>query len=1048
MAKNNRLNKLKHGLVVLLAFLCALSASLFTLTACGKSDDATDTTKYSYTDKDDSEYIANSKFSYNLVSKLATDFPVSSPSGWTKSTENSTSSTVNSGVVDTTDAGWTELLNTLYNDSDFVNYVRNAYEGKIKTAMGKDDPTESEMNTFIKEHKGYDGENVFPANPARKDGDKYVYMLNNYAKNADYQIGTAQKVSSSSTVTVKAGETYKITFWINTLNVTSRDGDSPLANVRITSSVGGNSQSEYRIDKIDTNGEWRQYTVYVEGNENYDSTFGIALALGKGGKNSDDGKLFAEGTVYFDDVIVTKLGDNEQIPAGAVKSFVNYGSEDAIVGNTTVSSTREYAYSMKLENSIESSTLAVTDIDFPSSAEFTKSNVTDKNGEYITSKTIAAGSAITANASGDGDLTLTLKNASATVSVKDGFDDFTLNAKSYLYATFNLTNLLDKLGSTTVTVDVFEKLSSGEYKKTAAVTTYSAVGEDAVLCELLFKNNFESGTKEFYFDIVVGPTDVATANLSGLASGTITLSDLQYITGSTDEDRYTDGSDNPAYKLYSFFSSKADATVALYAGYGSDYSEDTDTASYNITVAPGNFGDIVSYPTAPKGYYGITANHIYVKEDDGSDTLDTVVNDRLGKAIEANKSYAGLINSKYLTAYGSADLTNALGLKESDDDIQPIVIYNATADRYGFIGTKNSVAASAYAKVSVKLRVVGDNAAAYVYLVNVAGTHKEVMELVDQNGTAHTLQRKITANMMEKGWLTVDFYVATGASTKDFRVEVWNGSRDAADTATSTGYVFVESINVTTSSAFTEPASKAAAFSGDSNPLGAAGRIAVENGKQVSYTRELTETETKFNKEYPDQKVEYKENYIWAETNSMVYAIYNTVDPVEKNPYDNITDDDDNGSGCNATTDSSTFWLSFSTILLAVVLVLAIIALIVKNVRAKRKANKSDAKSHYTVKSRIKTVDKKSAKAQKAKKEATEDVEENEIDEESEGPAETEATENADATDGEEAVEETENAEKSGAESKDLDDYVYGDVQDFGDAVTNEDKEDDSEEDK
>lgn len=1042
MTRNDRLNKLKHGLIVLLALICAISATLFTLTACGKKSESVTDPTYTYSDKDDSKFITNSKFSYNLKTKLLSDYPVASPSGWSKSTENSTSSTVNSGVVDTSEAGWAELLNTLYKDSDFVSYVRNAYRAEVIAAMGKDNPTDSEMNTFIKEKKGYDGTNVFPANPARNGGDNFVYMLNNYAKSEDYGYGTAQKVTSSSTVTVKAGETYKITFWVKTLNLTATTNESPLANVRITNSVGGNSQSEYRIENIDTNGEWKQYTVYVEGDADYDSTFGIVLALGRGGKDSNDGRLFAEGTAYFDDVIVSKLEKDEQIPAGAVKSVLAYGAEDAIIGNKTTSASEEYAYSMNLESSINANLSEDRrTVAFPSVAEFTKSNVTE-NGENITSKTIASDSTINASVT-DGVLKLTLKNASATLTVKDGSADFTLGAKSYLYATFNLTNLLNKLGSTTVTVDVYDRVPGGEYKKTSATTTYSTVGEDAVKCELLFKNNFTDGAREFYFDIVIGPADVAAATLSDLASGELLLSDLEVITGMIDADDYADGSSTPAYKLYSFFSSKADATVALYSGYNSDYSKPSDAKSYDISVAPGNIGEILFHPTAPKGFYGITANHIYVKEQTGTEVLDSEVNGRVGKDIEAGKSYAGLINSKYLEAYGNAELTAALGLKEGDEDIQPIVIYNAEADHYGFIGTKNTVSASSYAKVTVTLRVVGD-ATAYVYLADVAGKHKEVMGLTENVkgapvATTHKLQRAITSDMMEKGWLTVEFYFATGASSKDFRVEVWNGSRENTTQTASKGYVFVKSVSVSTSSAFTEPTRMAQAFSDTSNPLGAAG-LAANNDKLVSYTRVLTDKEKKFNKEYPDQKVEYKENYIWAETNSMVYAIYNTIDPVETNPYDNVKEDD-KGSGCNAKTDASTFWLQFSTIVLAVVLVLAIVALIVKNVHAKKKANRNDAKSHYTVKSRIQSSDKKTAKPAKPDKKTVD----NDFSESEENEAENDV-----ASETTESAEETDSAEKEeiGAENQNLDDYVYGDVQDFGDAVTNEDKEDSSEEDK
>ena len=153
----------------------------------------------------------------------------------------------------------------------------------------------------------------------------------------------------------------------------------------------------------------------------------------------------------------------------------------------------------------------------------------------------------------------------------------------------------------------------------------------------------------------------------------------------------------------------------------------------------------------------------------------------------------------------------------------------------------------------------------------------------------------------------------------------------------------------------------------------------------------------------------------------MVYAIYNTLEPFESDPYANVDDDYNGGSGCNVKTDSSSFWLGFSSILLAVVLVLAILALIVKRVRSKRKANRKDAKSHYTVKSRVQT-------SKTSKKPVKKVVKEEPAEE-----AEETATESEDNTESETPAEQN------------LDDYVYGDVQNFGDAETNEDKPSDEE---
>ena len=140
----------------------------------------------------------------------------------------------------------------------------------------------------------------------------------------------------------------------------------------------------------------------------------------------------------------------------------------------------------------------------------------------------------------------------------------------------------------------------------------------------------------------------------------------------------------------------------------------------------------------------------------------------------------------------------------------------------------------------------------------------------------------------------------------------------------------------------------------------------------------------------------------------MVYAIFNTLDPVETNPYDNEPEEETTEAGnCSAETDPATFWMSFSSILLAAVLVVAIVMLAVKTFLRRRKANASDAKSHYTITSRT--------KKQKPVKTKNIEIEDDEYEEQSEDLEET-AQDNA---------EETETEEEK-------DSYVYGDVEVFG----------------
>ena len=90
-----------------------------------------------------------------------------------------------------------------------------------------------------------------------------MFMLNNYTTESFIGFGTAQKVTSSSSVTVEAGKIYKLGVNIKTVNLYGANSSAEYANIRLTNSIGGNSQAEYRIGKINTQGEWKNYSVYI-----------------------------------------------------------------------------------------------------------------------------------------------------------------------------------------------------------------------------------------------------------------------------------------------------------------------------------------------------------------------------------------------------------------------------------------------------------------------------------------------------------------------------------------------------------------------------------------------------------------------------------------------------------------------------------------------------------------------------------------------------------------------------------------------------------------
>ncbi|MDY2842255.1 MAG: hypothetical protein SOT08_06240 [Candidatus Borkfalkiaceae bacterium] len=1057
MTNNGSSKTLKTKFVLVLTVLCLVISCIFGFTACKKSVSVTDPT-YSYTEptvENEDEIIKNQSFSLGSDSTKDDAFPVTSATGWTKASDNSAaSSAVNSGIVKLTADSWRSTVKTLYADSDFESYLKKLPDGKSKTDIDdaiKAEKGESYSVTDDDRAEYIIANNLFsmPEKHAGENVDDYVYMLNNMRTESYSGLGTAQKLTSSTSVTVEKGKIYKISVWVKTVNVKGTG-----ANIRLVNSVGGVSQSDFRISNIKTattadNGGWEQFAVYVKADAAYDCTVTLVLGLGYGKGSSDSTIDYAEGTVFFDDVKVEK--DVAAIPAGATSYSLAFGSTDKTEATTAdVDGVKSCAYDMKVDTGATAYSTALNE-------EFTKSNVTAPGAggvyEEITSKTYNSASTFEKTNEGAGVYKFSLNQASGTVKLTDAPE--TVAAGKYVYLSFNIKIQLDKLGSTAVSLLIVDSPNSAKPIKT--YTAVSAAEDDEwTLVSVIVKNNFETGDRKFDAYLVIGPTDVSAVKYNAdFATGDVYVKDFNVKTGKTDKEDYVvtnvyeDGADNPEYKLYnSLLSAKANATVALYAGNAADYSEPSESENYSLTYAPGNIGCIETAPTAVKGYYGIIAGHAFVSEDipETEDKKYFETNTRTGKTGDEHGNFAGLINTKYLSNYSGitalSEIQTQLGAY-GDDDIQPIMIYNGTEDSYGFIGENQTVAASAYASVSVTLKAAG-NAKAYVYLVNTSDKAKSVLTFSDfnvnteigktANGTAfngadHKLAFTVDKNTEsdENGWVTVTFYVAAGADAIDFRVEVWNGDRTA--TNKSQGYVFVKDINVTTSSAFSEPSSWANAFSTSGNPLYDAKSIYLD--ELVGYKRVLTATEEKFNKEYPEQTVSYEPTYVWAKNDTMIYAVYNTVNPVVTDPYESI-EDEETESGCTAKTDPSTFWLSFSSVLLGVVLVLAIIALVVKTVRRKRIANKSDAKTQYKVKSRIDSHrENQKLAAKKAKAAKVEETEETESDG-------TEPDKDEETADG--ATEET--APES-AEEQNLDAYVYGEVQDFGDAETNEDKDGD-----
>lgn len=1045
MAKQNYLKKLKEKFIVILSVICMVCFSAFALYACGDTEDLdyNDDT-YSVTTEDNG-LITNQSFAYvdDYKNFDAEDFPLTSPTAWTRAVDSASSSLVNSGAVDISEANWKVLLGTLYDDQDFTDYLKAKYDYsdiEVKTAINADDTdsvTAKQVKDYVIEHlllgNDFLGKTNFGGDfktPTRTGAtDNYAYMLNNYVAENKLGVGTAQKVTSTSTVTLEKNKTYKLSVWIKTINLASTNPDEYFgANIRLVNNINSTLQAEYRITDIKC-GDWTEYSLYINTDENFKGSFSIVLGLGLGlGKNTVT-KYFTEGTALFDDVTVEEV---TTVPTGLTTSDLVYGSTEII--EVKAQNNTSFVYNLTLDNSLPAFNTTLT-----ATGELTKSNVKDGNGQYITSKYFDASSSaeMTEDA---GVKTVTLNKSSYTLNLTSA--EFKLEntaVKKFAYLSFYIKSDLSSLGSKLIALNVVDKLGTGTTVRPSVATVTAEDGEWTRV-GLFIKNNFENSTRAFDVQLVIGPSDLTAVNYSSdFATGTVQIKDLKFFIDDYSADAYItadyeNGADNPEYKMVKLFETISTVT-SLYHGFSEDYSEPSEeTVTYNLTSAPGNMGSIIYNPTNVSGYTGIVSNHSYVKENIDGVTLENTINDRTGAGNA--KGNAGLINTKYLSAYTNyTDIQNALNgvTYSADKPLQSLMIYNKVADSYGYIGESQTLSASTNAKVSVTLRVVGANAKAYVYLIDTSFEGKNVMNFADftvntdivsgvTKGTevsadSNQLVFEVTPSMVTSdGWVTVEFYLGVGATKKEFRLEVWNGSRDGEET--SQGFVFVNDIEIVTSDAFTPATRWADAFTSAESPLF---NLSREDLKLYAYQQQLNEDEVAFNKEYPDQTVSYSANYVWAQNDTFIYAVYSSVDPVYNNPYDAIEDIEDESTGCVAETDPSTFWLSFSSILLGAVLVLAILALFIKNVKRRRKYAKIDAKSNYKVQSRIKTHKRNQAKLNaKADSKVKEEPIVEEPVEEIPEPEQV----------AEELIEEA--TEEIKPEEQDLDDYVYGEVQDFG----------------
>ncbi|MBQ7948441.1 MAG: hypothetical protein IJ284_01625 [Clostridia bacterium] len=344
MKTTNNTRKSKFLAFLLSVMMLSSAGALFASCADGEDSSSSSSTSSTETEEEtrtDDGLIKNANFDFTTLSSKTVI--ATSVTGWSRSVNSNSSgsadsSTSKSGVIDTSDDAWKYLTDRKYTDDQLkemsdATAVADWANFKVQDKLAYYDiwkaREENDGKSISTDFEAYESINVdeedIPtvANPGKHDAsleDSNVLMLHNHyytsSSTKEKPIGTAQKFTSSSSVTIPAGSSATFSVWVKTADLKSaatgneatQDAVGKGAYISITHSVGGKSLDAYEVKNIATD-DWKQYTFYIKGSYYADTTFSVVLGLGQGTKN--DKLEYVNGYAFFDDIQCEIIDNNE-----------------------------------------------------------------------------------------------------------------------------------------------------------------------------------------------------------------------------------------------------------------------------------------------------------------------------------------------------------------------------------------------------------------------------------------------------------------------------------------------------------------------------------------------------------------------------------------------------------------------------------------------------------------------------------------------------------------------------------------------------------------
>lgn len=782
------MNSKKRKRLLALFLSSMMACSFAAITACNddKSDDKpNDETTDTTVEKDDAR-LTNGSFEF-FNDNNGKNVIITSPTSWSRSNAaGGQTSKAASGIINTEETAWKNLTENSGKAFDTVdNAKKNWDELSIKDRLEFYDAQEKEdkLDFYVKYNIDKDdiptcenpGTHYAETDETAKDNTNVLMIHNDYKVSGKY--GTAQKFSSSTTITLQAGTYAELSLWVKTsdLKFSSNEQDV-IANrgayIDVTQTVGGTTLDTIQVKNINTeiqnatneNNGWVQYKFYLQGCSYATSTVKVTLGLGQASVSTNTWE-YVSGYAFFDDVQCNvyesvsstgKTTDWEDLTAD-LELGMSSKKEDKIV-NADEDPVRTVMMDMDSVERPEDGFQAIPNLQNVTNADLTSEKAA--NGKtYVSASDVAGKTPFTG-------LTLTTGNdKKGIVTYQDVQNGTGILAGSSLLA--KLQGNLDKPESfksdqmvlllsadgvaytATMNDDTTFSLAGGEYKVVSFfVKTSDLAGHTGAGAKLIEID--QNG------DLVGNETSLGTIDTTSLTGVSLEVDD-ENGKKTTIEDVYdgwqqcfffvyNDAEDETEIRQFKVELTYGTTTIVgskpadYYGGYAAfanfetrkltkkEFGYATDsTYSKKFTLtgvaeeeSNGTFFDDAS-TVGGKIENGFASPVNYKGVVSGSGYVNGTSTDA---TFNTNKT-AGLVNKNeldWITDTAKKDALKAL----IGDATQPLFIYNGESvpQSYGFIGNKQTINEATHATVSVRVKASA-NATAYVYLIDMDDPTRE-----------------------------------------------------------------------------------------------------------------------------------------------------------------------------------------------------------------------------------------------------------------------------------------------------------------------------------